>query len=316
MKLIDASVSMITETDPYKKVELAGRTCYKSEDKITAESSEKFVNALIKRQHVAMLEHAEVTFGIHLDDGVDFDYNLLHIPFLRHSDYTLNGETMHFVTVSLSHLYNPIWSNHPYIEDFKIAFESYRIKNSNRIRFIGYELIVITDVRLAMFSMPIGYRDTFWNVHGSYTFKFVCDRGVSHELVRHRCSFAQESTRYCNYAKESFGKEITFIKPSTFDTWSEGSQSEFREACILAEEAYLQLSKDGLTPQQARAVLPNALKTEVIMTAPVYQWKHFFNLRSIGTTGAPHPDMKQVADIAYQMFKEAENSEPLMSDMI
>ena len=148
--------------------------------------------------------------------------------------------------------------------------------------------------------------EDLWDAHGSYTFKFICDRGVSHELVRHRCSFAQESTRYCNYSSEKFGREIQFIKPSTFDSWDEKAQKEFINQLECAESSYLYLSDLGLSPQQARAVLPNALKTEVVMTAPVYQWKHFFDLRSKGTTGAPHPDMKVVADMAYEMFEKSE----------
>jgi thymidylate synthase (FAD) len=129
--------------------------------------------------------------------------------------------------------------------------------------------------------------------HVSFTIKFVVDRGVSHELVRHRmASFAQESTRYCNYSKDEFGKEITFIIPYFlegsigYDIWC--------DAMKHAEDGYFRLLNMGLTPQEARAVLPNSLKTEVIMTANLREWRHFFNLRAANKTGKAHPQMLEV----------------------
>ena len=171
----------------YRNIEAAGRTCYKSEDKITPESSRKFIRGLIKRGHEAMIEHA------------------------------------------------------------------------------------------------------------SMTVKFTVDRGVSHELVRHRlASFAQESTRYCNYSKDKFGNELTFIKPcfwnedkTAYDVW--------KKVMYEAELAYFDLLYRGATPQEARSVLPNSLKTEVVMTANMREWRHFFRLRAAGETGAPHPQMVEVA---------------------
>lgn len=171
----------------YQMIEKAGRTCYKSEDKITPESAKKFVRQIVKNGHEAMLEHA------------------------------------------------------------------------------------------------------------SLTVRFTVDRGVSHELVRHRlASFAQESTRYCNYGTDKFGNELTFIKPCF---WNENSPeyAAWKWTCEVAEESYLRLLANGATPEQARCVLPNSLKTEVVMTANMREWRHFLKLRAIGTTGAPHPQMKEVA---------------------
>ena len=132
-------------------------------------------------------------------------------------------------------------------------------------------------------------------IHNTATFRFVCDRGVSHELVRHRCSVAQESQRYCNYSKDKFGNEITYIKPYNYDDWSTSDKLTFVTALKNSEAAYQKLVKT-LPPEQARGVLPNATKTEVVLTMPVYQWKHFISLRSEGSTGKPHPDMKVLAD--------------------
>ena len=127
------------------------------------------------------------------------------------------------------------------------------------------------------------------------TVKFICDRGVSHEFVRHRVfSFAQESTRYCNYTKDKFGNEITFIEPC----WE--MQEDEKELFIVClenmENAYNALISSGWTPQQARAILPNSLKTELVMTGFVNDWEHFFDLRARGTTGAPHPQAKELAE--------------------
>lgn len=127
------------------------------------------------------------------------------------------------------------------------------------------------------------------------TVKFTCDRGVSHEFVRHRVfSFAQESTRYCNYSKNKFGNEITYIEPC----WE--MQSDEKELFLLqleqAQNVYNALISSGWSPQQARAILPNSLKTELVMTGFVDDWNHFFDLRARGTTGAPHPQAKELAE--------------------
>lgn len=128
--------------------------------------------------------------------------------------------------------------------------------------------------------------------HFSFSVKFICDRGVSHELVRHRvASFAQESTRYCNYGKTG---DVTFIRPLFF-TEDSPEMDNWAELMMLAEEHYLDLLKEGRSPQEARAVLPNSLKTEVVMTANLREWRHFFLLRAVGTTGKPHPQMREVA---------------------
>lgn len=127
--------------------------------------------------------------------------------------------------------------------------------------------------------------------HIAISVRIVCDRGVTHELVRHRlCSFSQESTRYANYAQDKFGSEITVIRPFF---WSEaGSQyALWREAMQSCEDAYLRLIAAGATAQEARSVLPNSLKTEIVTTANVREWRHIFKLRC---DKAAHPQMRQV----------------------
>ena len=137
--------------------------------------------------------------------------------------------------------------------------------------------------------------------HASMTVKFIVDRGVSHELVRHRlASFAQESTRYCNYSKNKFDGEVTFIRPFFFERGST-EYSCWEDMCQHAENVYLAMLQMNRTPQEARSVLPNSLKTEVIMTANMREWRHFFRLRAAGETGAPHP---QMAEVAVPLLKE------------
>ena len=127
------------------------------------------------------------------------------------------------------------------------------------------------------------------------TAKFICDRGVSHEIVRHRTmSFAQESTRYCNYSKSKFGQELTFIEPAWEFPSSDIINIKERFEAILgeAEANYMELITLGFKPQEARAVLPNALKTEIVVTAFIEDWKHFFELRC---DSAAHPDIRKLA---------------------
>lgn len=130
--------------------------------------------------------------------------------------------------------------------------------------------------------------------HCSFTVKFICDRGVSHEIVRHRlAAYCQESTRYCNYSREGFGSEITVIKPCF---WKEDNDlfNLWYNLCAMAERQYLYMLECGATPQEARSVLPNSLKTEVVMTADIREWRHFLKLRC---SPAAHPQMREVAMI-------------------
>ena len=135
--------------------------------------------------------------------------------------------------------------------------------------------------------------------HYSITVKFICDRGVSHEIVRHRmASYCQESTRYCNYSRGDFGGEITVIKPCFLEVGTPGYDM-WASACSEAESSYFELLNYGCSPQEARAVLPNSLKTEVIMTANLREWRHFLKLR---TSPAAHPQMREVALMLLHIF--------------
>ena len=147
--------------------------------------------------------------------------------------------------------------------------------------------------------------------HCSFSVKFICDRGVSHEIVRHRiASFAQESTRYCNYSADKFGNEITVIDPCFWEYEPDGSDeasnqmykfNDWQMACEYAEKTYFKLLKRGAAPQEARSVLPGSLKTEIVVTMNLREWRHFFKLRTANTA---HPQMREITMPLLNELKE------------
>lgn len=141
--------------------------------------------------------------------------------------------------------------------------------------------------------------------HEKITVRIICDRGVSHELVRHRiASFSQESTRYCNYSKDRFGGELTFIKPCFWNEENEEDRNKYniwKESMEFIEKQYNKLIETGARPEEARALLPNSLKTEIVVTMNLRQWRHFFKLR---TDLASHPQMREIAGEILTEFKK------------
>ena len=261
----------------YKQIEKVGRVCYKSEDKITEDSAKPFVDRMIKSGHGAMLEHGTVYLQY---ETVKSAINPLTKYYLNKYSKVkakggIIGETIRlFVTTNLRVLVENDW-----LKDLEYICE------------------------------PTEFHERRVAVH------FVCDRGVSHEFVRHRVmSFAQESTRYCNYSKDKFGNELTFIIPCWVEEKQENMSLEIRNICgnyaelcfkenlVRAERAYFTLIKEGWKPQEARAVLPNSLKTELVVTGFTSDWNHFFDLRARGTTGAPHPQAKELAEPLMKEF--------------
>lgn len=282
MKLIESSVQIIEEKDPYKMIELAGRTCYKSEDKITEDSAKEFVDRMIKLGHGAMLEHGTIYL-------------------------TIDGEDPNL---------SKIQSN-PYT---KVNLVPYEVLTEGNYT-ISYKAHITTNLRVLIennLKELLQYQVEPTEHHEKrITAKFICDRGVSHEFVRHRVfSFAQESQRYCNYNKDKFNNELTFIKPTWLDIpigdytywdgdWCDidnmkiqlpsdnGVADNFLWCLNNAGMQYRLLINKGLKPQEARGVLPNATKTELVMTGFESDWESFFKLRC---SGAAHPDAKKLAD--------------------
>lgn len=296
MKIINSQAYVLVENDPIKKIEKCGRVCYKSEDKITEDSAEKFVANIIKRGHEAVLEHASFIFQVSYNVYEDIREKVMFVEnrypvkmYLRFTDsdgYVVSGNVRawrdFFCFAGVPPYMNDFVEANPILfSEFKSDFP-FNLKGRKwSIRQISANELVSTYQRL---------------VHEDVSVKFICDRGVTHEIVRHRpASFCQESTRYCNYSNGKFGGEITVIKPCFFKENSTRYLNWF-VACESAETAYNAILEDGGTPQEARDVLPNSLKTELIMTAPLMEWCHFFNLRM---SPAAHPQMQEVASYAY-----------------
>lgn len=146
--------------------------------------------------------------------------------------------------------------------------------------------------------------------HFNITVKFTTDRGISHEIVRHRiASYAQESSRYCNYSKDKFNKEISVIKPVNLDYMSD-AYLDWYEGCTGAERAYFKMIDRGCKPQVARAILPTCIKTEIMVTMNLREWRHFIKLRS---SKAAHPDIRI---LAIDLLKQFKNNIPVIFDDI
>ena len=271
MKLIKPTVEIREQREGidgmFEHIEWAGRHCYKSHDKMTATSAKEFVSRIAKSGHGSVLEHGTIYLSIPADD---MPTELLVNPYTR---------------CVLCHT--------PAIETWYAVTTNYRVIVEN-----NWDLLL-------MYKCP-----PTSSHEKRITAKFVCDRGVSHEFVRHRTlSVSQESQRYCNYGKDKFGSQITFIKPSWWNAKSEDKE-DFIKALQKAEETYLKAIKswddrkqdkrfrtnhkgNPLSPQMARMILPNATKTELVMTGFESDWNHFLQLRC---SGAAHPDARYLAN--------------------
>lgn len=141
--------------------------------------------------------------------------------------------------------------------------------------------------------------------HEKITVRVICDRGVSHEIVRHRiASYSQESTRYCNYCNDRFGNELTFIEPCFFSSDSEEdikNKQIWLDTMAMIEKNYNMLIENGAKPEEARAILPNSLKTEIVVTMNLRAWRHFFKLRA---DKSAHPQIREIANMILDEFKE------------
>jgi thymidylate synthase (FAD) len=313
MLIVKAAVKEIQEENILKKIELCGRICYKSERLITEDSCKRFVQMLIKRQHMAMTEHAPIVLRVtrRMAEGL---MKLGHGTYLnvtindRNERYLVSGSVRAWYNLFTSPFYRKKAEEHimryeAYMQ-MSLGKELYSLLFPNVYRQCDKDrtCLVTQEELLNMQDL----QECEAKAHLYLTALFVCDRGVSHELVRHRpASFAQESTRYCNYSREEFGKEITVIDPEL-----EGSASiKWASAMLKAENVYFELLDWGLTPQEARGVLPTDLKTEIVTTCNLAEWQHIIDLRYHGTTGAPHPHMKKVMTLWYDyiMNKEGYN---------
>lgn len=306
MRVIKESVTEIIEQDILKRIEYCGRICYKSEEQISEGSALRFVKMLVDRKHWAMLEHAPLVLEVTLEIAKAI-LNIGHGTFLN---VTINEEEDRYLISGNIRAWLTLFTDEELLSrcpDRIIGFLECRIQASlGDVYSIIFphmhdvynprNFILLQNEVLSLENLT----DEEAKAHLYLTAHFICDRGVSHELVRHRpASFAQESTRYCNYGKKSFGEEITFIDPGfegeTLHIWA--------DTMLVCERAYFDLLDKGLTPQYARGVLPTDVKTEVVMTCNLKEWQHVINLRYHGTTGAPHPHMFNVMKLWYELIR-------------
>lgn len=293
MRLIKPKVELINQEPGveglFKHMELCARTCYKSEDKITEESAPKFVDMLVKRGHTAMVEHGTVylKYSITLEGSMNMANKYY---FNKYSTVTIGNE--------------PLCGGEP--QEYKDKFDGHTCAYITT----NYRVLLQNDW---LDDLKYQCEPTEHHVK-RVTVRFICDMGVAREFCRHRLfSFAQESTRYCNYSKAKFGKELNCIIPCwyknmfegnsynielchTYDlTISEGlsrTEAAWIQAMCEAESTYFGLLTEGEPAQQARNVLPLALKTELIMTGTVEQWIEFLKLRCANDA---HPQARELA---------------------
>ena len=275
MKLIESKVEVI-EQQPglegvYKQIELAGRTCYKSEDKITEDSAKAFVDRMIKSKHGAMLEHGTVYLKATAKYCIEHDY--WDMPQKLFASFFNKNKYSKLRTVESEDAC-----------DCYITTNMRVIVENNLFECLKY------------ICEPTEHHEK------RITARFTCDMGVGRELTRHRTlSFAQESTRYCNYGKSKFGSELIFIRPEWYKKTLENTHAGFERFLEEAQEIYIALLDQGYAAQEARQALPLALKTEIVVTGFESDWEHFFSLRSpkYGAQGV-HPDMAKLADELYE----------------
>lgn len=305
MKIVKPSHEILIPESPLKHIEKIGRICYKSEDAITDTSAEPFVGRLFKSGHHAMLEHFR--FIAEIDQ---YDYQNLAVHVGNNKYITLTDDGRYVMSASARGINDMFLSL--YYSDGRYSDVINVLDRIVQEIVSYYNCAVMFDKQLTSLFPSDEYTgvriiDSFdelsdceYEKHAWFSVLFTCDRGVTHEMVRHRdASFAQESTRYCNYNKGKYGSEITVIKPCF---WEEDSAEYaiWKETCEDIEKAYMQLIHSGAVPQQARSVLPSSTKADIVITAQVYEWRHIFDLRVFGKTGAPHPQIKEVMEPACQ----------------
>ncbi len=289
MIVVKPSFEEIDSEDLYRKVERCGRVCYKSENLITEESAKIFVKKILNNHHGAVLEH--FSFAFKVDEKLYKALEREHYPFITLSNisfplvsFNLRTIVDHYQkeknNVTLAPFYGYLEKRYPDI------FCSSQGDRSEEVYCLSKDELM---------NLKAEERDK----HLKVTIKVITDRGISHELVRHRlCSFAQESTRYCNYAKDKFSSQITVVCPISIND-DEKKYALFEKAMQEAEKSYFDLLEASQSPQVARSVLPTALKTELVMTATVEEWRLIFDLR---TAAAAHPDCRYLMEMVKEYF--------------
>lgn len=305
MKIVKQNHEIISDTNPMKHIEKIARVCYKSEDKICDGSDKRMIATLFKNGHMAMLEHFR--FIMQVNKTI---YECIEQINPEYFEYTYDTTSHRYlVSCNARALINMKPKFGGEISEHMCKFVKDELIGHIVKEYGCYELFNIEDGNQPILSTPVNFIENKrtcmtgheFTKHGWMSCKFTTDRGVTHELVRHRkASFAQESTRYCNYAKDKFGEEITVVKPPFMSADRLDKkivsklEKEWEKGIKESEKAYFMLLKLGAKPQEARYVLPTSVKADIVVTTNVEEWLHIFELRSLGTTGKPHPMMKEL----------------------
>jgi thymidylate synthase (FAD) len=304
MKVIAPSFEILDELDRQSlavRIEVCGRLCYKSEDKITPESAVPFIRTIIKHGHNSVTEMGVLTLRVFFDSEVLANKFYQVIPRFLHVDRIEKNEML--ITGSVRS-FRELYMNNPGVKIIK-AITAY-LSSENPLFFedlqpkhgwVPQDGVSVAKVPLAeVDALPTDLLAK----HRYMAVKFIVNRAVTHEIVRHRpCSYLQESQRYCRYSQDKFGNEVTFIKPMFFKEGSNEYQL-WEKAVLDTEKIYLQLLETS-SPQAARTVLPNSCKTELITYANLLEWLHIFKLR---VTPAAEPSMREVMIPLYKRFQE------------
>jgi len=317
-----------TNMTQYQVIERVGRTCYKSEDRITDDSARKFVASLVKSGHHAMIEFGFIYLKL---TDIDFhEWFVMNKPdFIRNIDNYVVGNMRAFYdwykglldgkwffgpdadhgfidllqTLSMAYpeVYKDLYAK--IHEKFEPTYDDSDCPEPDEV---NDPFKLMTAEEFYADYKQSGCIPNLLKYITPHIVMFTTDRGVTHELVRHRpCSFAMESTRYCNYGKEKFGGELTFIKPYFNDIMDHTRSILWEMSMEMAERSYLKLIAAGAKPEAARDVLPHAIKADIWMCATEDEWQHILDLRYHEKTGKAHPQMKELMGIAYPQLTEA-----------
>lgn len=307
MKIVQQSANVLIPEAPMKHIERIGRICYKSEDRIADGTDREFVARMFKSGHHAMLEHYR--FIMQVNPTI---YEELSKICPRHFEFSSYNDRLviSFNARAVMELGEKTVANQ--FGYLKMAVKGIADELIGHIvrEYDCYELFGMDRSMPPLLSTGVEFIENTpeamcpeeWMIHGWMSVHMITDRGITHEIVRHHeeTSFAQESTRWCNYCKDKHDNQITVIDQG----FSGNEYYMWYEATTTSEKIYNNLIKLGVKPQFARSVLPTCLKTEIVMTAPMYEWKHYFNLRMQGTAGVPHPLIQELSTITYDKMLE------------
>ncbi len=302
MKIVKASWRVEEEQSVTKKIEKIARICYKSEDHIGEGTDIAMIKKLIEKRHMAMLEHSDLCYIVdrHLweflhNQALRLESAGTYKCYLRFTDImncVVSGNIrawIEFFDATANDLHEDFVKTVCADTGIPGLADEYLTDNKFSCNFPSEIQKVIEPYYGQLTSEEC-------MIHQTFTLVFITDRGVSHELVRMRpCSFAQESTRYCDYGKDKFNREITVILPPSVEALK-GTElyATWEQAMSAAEDAYIKLTDKKVPAQIARGALPNNVKTEIACTANLTEWYHIFALRACNTTGPAHPQMLEV----------------------